>query len=446
MKKIIYDTIIIGTGTAGVTAAEILAQADKKIAIVDNQPYGGTCALRGCQPKKYFVNNTHTAAETYALLGKGFKTPAVTDWNQLQNFKQEFTSKVTQNTNKSLKHKGIDRYKGTACFMDKNSLSIGVEGKIINAESFIIASGATTVKFELDGSVIPHLSDDFLELKQMPESIVFIGGGYISLEFAFIAALAGSRVTVLQRSERFLKTFPQSMLLPMIESAKEHGINLITGVNVSAIKKTSEGYRVSTAEHGNYDTAYVLAAIGRKPEIDELNLDAAGVKYNKSGIITDEYMQTSAEGIFAAGDCVSSKMLSPVAEMEAAAAASNTITNKSQLVDYKAVPSVVFTHPQMASVGLSPDDAKAKGCKTIVKSGSGSGWPNYRRVQAKHIYYETVIDSKSGRLLGAHIVSPHAGDIINLFAYAMRFDLPASSLKELPWAYPTYTSDIKYMI
>jgi len=441
-----YDTIIIGTGTAGLTAAEILVENGKKVAIVDNRLYGGTCALRGCQPKKYLVNNTHTAAETRALLGKGYETPAVTNWSQLQKFKKEFTSKVTENTNRSLKAKGIDRYEGTAVFKSANSITVEDGSNVITADSFIIATGASAVTLNLKGSVIPHNSDDFLELKKIPKSIVFIGGGYISLEFAFIAALAGSKVTVLQRGDSFLTAFSTSLLLPVIESAEDHGIQMITEVDVTSITEISGGYRVSTSKHGDFDAAYVMSGIGRTPEIKALNLDAIGVKYDRKGILTDKYMQSSVEGIYAAGDCVSSKMLAPVADMEAVVAASNIIHNKSKLMDYHSIPSVVFTYPQMASVGLTQEEAVALGYKITVKSGSGSQWMNYRRLESKHIYYETVTDAKTGKLLGAHIVSPHAGDIINLFALAIKHGLLSSSLKDLPWAYPTYTSDIKYMV
>lgn len=445
-EESMYDTIIIGTGTAGLTAAGILANNGKKVAIVDNRPYGGTCALSGCQAKKYFVNNTHTVAETRALIGKGYTTSAVTNWSQLQEFKSEFTSNVTKNTNQSLKNKGIDRYIGSAVFKNAKSLSVGVGSKIITANSFIIATGASAVPLNIKGSVMPHDSDDFLELKDVPKSIVFIGGGYISLEFAFIAAISGSHVTVLQQIDSFITAFPQSLVQPVIESAKEQGIHMITGVDVSSIKEVTGGYRVSTLNHGDFDADYVMAAIGRVPKIYELNLDAIGVKYDRKGIITDEYMQSSVEGIYAAGDCVSSKMLAPVADMEAIAAASNIINNKSKLVDYNSIPSVVFTYPQMASVGITLDEALAQERKVTVKRGSGRGWMNYRRLKSKHIYYETITDVESGKLLGAHIVSPHAGDIINLFALAIKNGLLSSSLKDLPWAYPTYTSDIKYMV
>lgn len=444
--EFMYDTIIIGTGTAGLTAAVKLVKRGKKVAIVDNRPYGGTCALRGCQPKKYFVNNTHTASETRALLGKGYSKAAITNWSQLQKFKSEFTSNVTENTNKSLTEKGIDRYKGTAKFKDSKSLFVEDGSKIIKADSFIIATGASAVKLNIKGSIIPHDSDDFLELKEVPKSIVFIGGGYISLEFAFVAALAGSQVTVLQKTDSFLTAFPQSLLLPVLESAKDQGIQMISKVDVTAIKEVPGGYRVSTLNHGDFDAAYVMSGIGRSPAIKELNLDVIGVNYDRKGIITDKYMQSSVEGIYAAGDCVSSKMLAPVADMEAIVAASNILKSKSKLVDYDSIPSVVFTYPQMASVGLTSEEAEAKGFKTIVKKGSGSKWMNYRRLESKHIYYETITDAESGKLLGSHIVSPHAGDIINLFALAIKNGLLSSSLKELPWAYPTYTSDIKYMV
>lgn len=441
-----YDTIIIGTGTAGLTAAEILVENGNKVAIVDNRPYGGTCALRGCQAKKYFVNNTHLAAETQALLGKGYSAAACTNWSQLQKFKREFTSKVSENTNKYLKEKGIDTYNGTAKFKDSKSIYINSDDKVISANSFIIATGASAINLHLEGSIIPPISDDFLELEELPKSLIFIGGGYISLEFAFVAALSGSKVTVLQKSNSFLSFFPQSLLSPILESAKDYDMDMFSKVDVTSIKKTTSGYKVSTINHGDFEAEYVVSGIGRKPEIDKLNLDSIGLKYDRRGIITDKYMQSSVEGIYAAGDCVSSKMLAPVADLEASVAALNIIHPKIRKIDYTSIPSVVFTYPQMASVGLSQEEAKALGYKVKVKSGSGEKWMNYRRLNAKHIYYETITDISSGKLIGAHVASPYAGDLINVFALAIKNGIQSESLKDILWAYPTYSSDIKYMV
>ena len=239
---------------------------------------------------------------------------------------------------------------------------------------------------------------------------------------------------------------PEALTGPVLESAREHGIDMMSGVDVTAVKKIYDRYRVSTSEHGDFRAAYVLAAVGRVPAIEELNLKAAGIRYDRSGIITDEYMHTSADRIFAAGDCVSSKMLDPVADMEAAAAAGTIIKDSSRPVDYSSVPSVVFTYPQMASVGLTAEQAEAEGYSPVVKNGSGSGWPNYRRINAGHVWFETVSDADSGRLLGAHITSPYAGELINIFSYAISSGLKASSFGRVPWTYPAYTSDIKYIV
>jgi glutathione reductase (NADPH) len=155
-------------------------------------------------------------------------------------------------------------------------------------------------------------------------------------------------------------------------------------------------------------------------------------------------MQTSVEGVYAIGDCVATKQLAPISDMEAKAAAANIVSPRSVSVRYDAIPSVVFTHPQIASVGFTADEAES--ATMTVKKGSGAGWPNNRRLQADPVYYETVVDARSGRILGAHLVGPYAGEQINIFALAIASGTTADQLRGLPWAYPTHASDVKYMV
>ncbi|MGM0432640.1 MAG: dihydrolipoyl dehydrogenase family protein [Spirochaetota bacterium] len=444
-KQVGYDVVIIGSGTAGVTAAGILSGAGKRIAVIDKRPFGGTCALRGCQPKKYLVTAAHLAAQTQALQGRGLTASRV-EWEQLQQFKNSFTDPFPEAAETSLQDKGIDTYHGTATFTAPKVIKLEESGLNITAEQVLIASGSYSRALPLEGSEFLLTSDDFLELEHLPKRLIFIGGGYISLEFAFIAGLCGSEVTVLQKGPEMLPAFPRSIVNPVCKEAADWNISMVTGVDVRSIRKDGTGYIVETGNKGEFSGDFVMSAIGRVPDIEQLNLSAAGVDYSKGGILTDRYMQTSAEGVYAAGDCVASKLLSPISDMEGTAAAENMLNPQSNAVDYDLIPSVVFTHPQMASIGMSSEQAKGSTRKLKTERGSGGSWPNYKRLNTEQVYYEVLIDTDTDQIAGAHLVSPYAGELINLFALAMRNALPASAIKSLPWAYPTYTSDVKYMV
>ena len=291
-----YDVVIVGIGTAGETAAGILRDGGKKVAVIDQGPVGGTCALRGCQPKKVFVVNTHLAAESRALLGTGLSQPAVTDWGALQRFKRTFTDPIPGSTQASLEASGIDVFVEPAAFVEPGVIELAGSGRKLHAERFLIASGARSRALPVPGAELAATSDDFLELSELPESMVFIGGGYISMEFAFIAALSGSKVTILQRGPRVLPVFPASLVDPVVEAGAEHGIRFVTNADVSGIERDGSAYRVATKEQGEFSAAWVMGAIGRSPNVEDLGLEKVGVKASGRGIEVNEYLETLGAG------------------------------------------------------------------------------------------------------------------------------------------------------
>ncbi len=440
-----FDVGIIGTGTAGETAAgELLAQ-DKglRLCIADERPYGGTCALRGCQPKKFLVVPAHAALEARALTERGFRSAPRLDWSVMQKSLRGFTDAVPASTRNNMEAQGIVCFTGRCEFLSPREIKCGAE--TIRADTFIIATGARPRPLPIPGGEYAVSSDEFLYLERLPQRIVFIGGGYISMEFAYVASALGASVTVLQRGNRIMERFDADMTAILEDACSTKGIDIRTGVNpVEIHKKDSALYSVGLEDGSQVEADLVVAGIGRVPNIENLGLENAEVSYDKSGIVTDHYMRSSQKHIFAIGDCVQGIQLSPVSDLEARTAARNIVKPESEIARIDTLPSVVFTYPQLAAVGMDEASVKEKNNVRVV-TGSGAGWPNYKRLNETHVGYKVVIDEETHTVLGAHLVGPHAGELINLFALAIKKEIPVEELRELPWAYPTYIADIKYM-
>lgn len=456
-----FDVLVVGTGTAGETAAAMLREAGLSVAIADDREYGGTCALRGCQPKKYLVVPTHAAIEGAALTKRGFSEAPRLDWHRMQTSRREFTDPVPARTEAGLQERGIATFHGSCRFIDRERVECG--GDTIRAKRFLIATGARPRPLPISGASFAGTSDDFLAFETMPPSIVFVGGGYISMEFATVAAAAGAEVTVLQLGERVMDRFDRELVEELRAGCATRSITVLTGARTESIQREKSGAFIVTLAPGAVGpegevfhesvplrSDAVIGALGRIPNVESLGLEAAGVAYGRRGIETDAAMRTSVETIYAAGDVVASIQLSPVSDAEARTAARNIICDltgvgETMELQLSTLPTVVFTYPQLAQFGMSEAEAEKRGGVRINR-GSGSGWPNYRRLNEEHVSYKVIIDDESDQILGAHILAPQAGELINLLALASAQGTTASAFREFPWAYPTYTSDLKYML
>jgi glutathione reductase (NADPH) len=444
-----YDLVVIGGGTAARVTAMRCRAAGWKVAVIDYRPFGGTCALRGCDPKKMLISGAQALEAARLMRGHGVEGDLAIDWPELINFKRSFTDAVPEKQEASYADKGIDTYHGEARFTGPRSLE--VDGEPLSTRHTVIATGAKPMPLPIEGA--EHLIDNeaFLNLEQLPKRIVLVGGGYIAAEFAHIAARAGAEVTILQRGPRILKGFDPDLVGWLMPKFDEIGVKVRTSSEAKRIEKVGDVYRVSISSGGGQESVeadLVVHAAGRIPDIDELNLQAAKVEQQKGRLILNEFLQsTSNPSVYAAGDATGTgPALTPVSSYEAKVVVANLIEGNHQQPDYHGIPSVAFTLPPIARVGLSEDEAKEKGLKFRVNSQHTPGWFTNRRVRETAAGYKVLVEEGSERILGAHLLGPHADEVINLFALAIRQGLTSRAIKETMFAYPTGASDIGYTV
>lgn len=445
-----YDLIAIGTGTAGTTVATKCRAAGWNVAIVDYQPFGGTCALRGCDPKKVLVGAAEVIDWAHRMQGKGISRQDLhIDWGALMAFKRSFTDPVPSRIENSLEKQGIDVFHGRARFRGPSSLE--VEGQLLEARHFLIATGAKPMRLGIPGEEHLITSDGFLELEELPQRIVVVGGGFIAFEFAHIAARAGAKVTVLEQLPRFLRPFDPDLVDWLVDKSRQIGIDLHAGTSVAAVEKDGVSYKVRTStgeKQEIFEADLVVHAAGRVPDVDGLDLEIAGVELERGRLKLNEFLQSvSNPAVYAAGDAaLMGPPLTPVAAHDAHSVAANLLKGNQRRPDYQGVPSVVFTVPPLAAVGLQEEAARQQGLKFRVQHRKTSGWYTARRVNEDCSGYKILIEEGSERILGAHLIGPHAEEVINVFALAIRANLSAKDLKTVIWSYPTATSDVSYML
>lgn len=446
-----YDVIIIGTGTAGRTLAGKVARSGLKIAIIDSREYGGTCPLRGCDPKEVLTDMAHNTDRINRLRGKGVRmgTPLMLDWSSLIEFKRTFTEGFSIKIEKYLANMGIDTYYGRAHFENQDTIVVGEEK--LRGKYIFLATGAKPRKLNIPGEEYMTTSEELMDTEKLPEKVIFVGGGYISLEFAHVVRRAGAEVTVLHRSERLLRHFDADMVDILIKASEAAGIRILTDKPAVSVEKDDNGFVVKTrskpgtnSETQSFHAGMVVHGVGRVPDIEDLHLEKAGVKTEKGAIAVDKHMRTSNSLIYAGGDCASEGMqLTPVAVFQGEVAAANALNENSAEADYTGIPSVIFTIPVLASVGISAAKDSDK-YKVIFRD--RSSWYTTRKAGIEFAASKVIIDEVNDRLLGAHILGPNAGEAINIFAAAMRLGLKASDIKKLVFTYPTTCSDIPYML
>ncbi|MDT0261514.1 dihydrolipoyl dehydrogenase family protein [Jatrophihabitans lederbergiae] len=446
-----HDLIVIGAGMAGVSAADKCAARGWDVAIVDALPYGGTCALRGCDPKKILRRGAEIIDSARLMRGKGIDVGDLTiNWADLMKHKHGFTDEVPQNMEDGLTGNGVTTLHGEARFTDKNRIEIN--GTTYEAAHFLIATGARPRPLEFPGH--EHLIDstDFLNLPALPPRILFVGGGFISFEFAHIAARAGSSPVIIDRGSHPLKAFDPDLVELLITRGTDAGIEVRRSTTITAVEPTRSGYQVSLESSGRTETMevdLVVHGAGRIPELSGLDLDVASIAWGEQGVRVAGHLQsTTNPAVYAAGDSADTPgmPLTPIAVSEGKVAASNMLKATTTVPDYTGVPTAVFTIPELTRVGLLEQDAKDQGLDVDVRYNDTSGWYSNYRIGETAAAAKILIDRASDQIVGAHLLGPEYGELVNLLGLAIKLNLTTRQLKSMTAAYPTAGSDLGSML
>jgi glutathione reductase (NADPH) len=444
-----FDLVVIGTGTGGSAPAYRCQAAGWRVGVLDDLPYGGTCALRGCDPKKVLVGAAELADWHRRMQGRGVTGDTQISWPDLMQFKRTFTDPVPAKREKAFEKAGIATYHGPGRFVGPDKLA--VDGEVLAARHFVIAAGAKPRRLGISGEEHLVTSTAFLELDQLPPRIAFVGAGYISFEFAHVARRAGAQATIVGRGSP-LRHFERDLVMRLVAHTRSLGIELRLDADVTAIEQRRADYRLRVNTQGRTETVdadLVVHGGGRAPNTEGLDLGAANIATEPDGgVRVNEFLQSvSNPRVYAAGDAAASPgslPLTPVAGYEGTIVASNLLKTNTHTPDYRGIPSVVFTVPP--GVGLTEGGARAAGLDVRVNTQDTSTWYSNRRVAETCAMSKVIVENQTDRIVGAHLLGPHAEEVINLFALAIRSGVPATELKHLLYAYPTSGSDIPYML
>lgn len=444
-----FDLIVIGTGSAGKTVAQIVRKAGKTVAIIDKQPFGGTCSQRGCDPKKVLLGAAELVDRVEQMVGNGVKSKATINWPDLMQFKKTFTTDIPENTEAQFAEQGITAFHGAARFLTENTISVGNE--TLRASHIVIATGQRPQPLGIDGEELLTDSTGFLDLPQLPKKLVLIGGGYISMEFAHIAARAGAKVTIIHQGKRPLENFDTDLVNLLVKALKAIGIKFIFNAKVTAIAGR-EGeltvHYVQKDKSHSISAMTVVHGAGRVADVAELDLERATVTVDEKGVMVNKYLQSESNpAIYACGDVANKGLpLTPLASYEGRIVAENILNGNKQTFTDNPIPSAVFTVPALASVGLTEKQAKAEKISVTVTVQETSDWYTSRRINEPVSGFKTLVDKKSGQLVGAHLLGVGSDELINLFTLAMKFRIPAKELDETLFAYPTRGTDVSSML
>lgn len=464
-----YDFIVIGGGSAGYAAARTAVESGLKTAVVDSgSKLGGLCILRGCMPTKALLESAHRKHEIERASEFGLKVTGVVkpQWKNIVARKDTLIEDFASYRRDQLKNSPFDLFRARATFLDSHTLrlspvksSCDEKPEKISAASFLIATGSTIQESPVKGlNEVGYLtSDDAIHLTKPPKSIAVLGGGPIAVEFADYFHKLGVKTTLIQRSRHILKTLDPEVSEEVEKSFRDEGMKVFTGTQLRSVGVSGK-HKVVTFEHEGekrkIKVKEIFFGLGRVPNTYGLGLDAAGVELSGHGIKINRKMQSSQPHIFAAGDVSGPYEVVHVAIQQGELAAKNAAIHvlkapkerKMSSMDYRVPMEITFCDPEVASVGLTEKAAKARGMEIEAASYPFNDHGKSMIMGAKFGFVKCVVNAKTGRIVGAQIVGPHASDLIHEFAMAVALNVTVERFLKVPHYHPTLAEIVTYPI
>lgn len=440
-----YDLFVIGGGSGGVRAARVAAQGGARVALAEEDRYGGTCVIRGCVPKKLMVFASEYRGAMADAQAYGWTVHAGGfDWVTFRDKLHAELDRLEGVYRGILKNNGVETYDSRARLVDPHTVELG-DGTRRSAKHILIATGGRPVKPDLPGAEHAITSNDIFHLERLPKSILIIGGGYIACEFACILNGLGVRVTQFYRGAQILRGFDEEARGLVSDEMIASGITLHLGTNIETMEQVDGGYRVTGTNGSEAVFEEVMFATGRAPNTENLGLEAAGVAVGRKGeIVVDRYSQTGVPSVYAIGDVTDRVNLTPVAIREGMAFVETVFNGNPTPVDHDLIPTAIFTQPEMGTVGLSEEAAREQEPIEVYAT-------SFRPMQSAfagrpdRVLMKLIVSQATRKVLGCHIVAPGAGEMIQLAGIAVKMGATKEEFDRTVAVHPTMSEELVTM-
>lgn len=439
------DLFVIGAGSGGVRAARMAAAAGARVAIAEESRLGGTCVNRGCVPKKLMVYAAHYADDFADAAGYGWRVGETTfDWSRLIAAKDREIERLNGVYRQLLESAGVAIVEGRARVVGPHEVTVG--DRRFTAEHLLVATGGRPHVPDLPGVEYAITSDEVFSLPSLPRRVAILGGGYVALEFAGVFHRLGAEVSLLYRGPLFLRGFDDDVRTTLADELTRQGIDLRFRTRPAAIEPAGDGCNVQLEDGSTLDADLVLCATGRLPNTAGLGLDEVGVELDERGaVVVDEHSRSSVPSIWAVGDCTDRRALTPVAIAEAMAFVDTVFRARPRAMDYRAIPSAVFSLPEAATVGLTEAEAHRHCREVRVFRSSFRPLRHALSGRDERTMMKLVVDADTDLVLGVHVVGADAAEIVQGFAVALKAGATKAVLDATVGIHPTVAEELVTM-